>query len=161
MAARLFNQALTIIPTVQQPTVGVYNGQQLGDEVKPKIRHLKRLVVQAQQICDDMREVQQLVEEAECLELSLRIACANKKYQAAQQQQRKYISRYGVYCYPVAQLDEKIKTTDPAIARGIRIGLNNDELKGSGKYSWLNEGLLESIRDSTNCTCTGSRQLQQ
>jgi hypothetical protein len=153
MAARLFNQALTIIPTVQQPTVGVYNGQQLGDEVKPKIRHLKRLVVQAQQICADMREVQQLVEEAECLELSLRIACANKKYQAAKQQQLNYINRYGMYCYPVAQLDEKIKTTDEKIATGIRLGFS--------RAGFSDDAVKKMKIDNTDsCACKGPKRLQ-
>lgn len=156
MNVQLFRQAVTILPTVQEltndfPTVGL--SRATPDQLR-EVDNLKRKITTARNIALTMQPVQKLVEKAECLEQSFRIACANKLYTQAQRMNKKP----GAYRYPEKLLQEKINATSDAVAEGIYAGLNDRKLKTS--YTWLDTTSLKAIYDDKNCRCTDPRRIR-
>lgn len=144
MKKQLFNQAETSLPTNLSPDIEALIQ---NPALNQKFENLRRQVNQARKICQNLKPVQQLVEQAQKYEEDLRILCANCSYKSALDRQRQYVSQpgYNAYAYKTDRLTKKIRATDQAVAEGIYAGLNTKKNGGSTSIS------LSNIYDKCGC----------
>lgn len=155
MAGRLFRQASINLASLQKriPTnLAQIQGQDLNKKKTILNSYLKLtgLVGTAQTICQKLTPIQNLVENAACLEQNYYLACANKQYVEARKKQLYYVQQFGSYTYPNDVLATHIDLTNEDIRRNISLGIN-----GSYRSTKDKEKISTSIDTLTStCSCT-------